>query len=307
MLHSQNLVPNPSFENYTVCPYDYYMLPINWYTCSNDPDYFNACDSTNDFGVPTNGFGYQQAADGRAYCGFFSISFTSIPYAKEYLGCHLLSPLQIGHKYFISFKISHAELYEISSNNIGLLFSTQSYQDYQPYDNIWNIPTINFAHIVDANIIDDSVNWTTIKGSIIADSAYQYILIGDFFDSAHTDTIIHGHNFFLQRAYYYLDDVCVSEDSLTCNSPDTISEILKSQEIIDVFPNPASDFIQYTIGNPYKDCTVNILNPEGSIIYNCKNTFPENKISLTGIATGLYFMRFAYNDKTVVKKLVIIK
>lgn len=237
---SQNLVPNPSFEDYTLCPNTYYMLPTNWYTCSGDPDYYNACDTTWGFGVPSNGFGFQEAANGRGYCGFFGISFTSYPYAKEYLGCQLKNSLQIGHKYYISFKISRAEWPKLAINNIGLLFSTKSYQNLQPYNiDSLNIPTINFAHVVDTAIIQDSVNWTTISGTVIADSVYQYILIGNFFDSTHTSVIIYNHNnFFQNRSYYYLDEVCVSEDSLTCNVADGIKDNSNFLNKIIVMPNP---------------------------------------------------------------------
>ena len=71
------------------------MLPNDWYTCSADPDYFNDCDTSNSFGVPYNGFGFQQADEGRGYCGFFALVLyygTDTIY-KEYLGCMLENSL----------------------------------------------------------------------------------------------------------------------------------------------------------------------------------------------------------------------
>jgi len=235
-----NLVPNPSFENYTLCPNTYYMLPTDWYTCSGTPDYYNSCDTTWGFGVPLNWAGNIQASDGRAYCGFVGISYESIPCGKEYLGCQLINPLQINHKYFLSFKVCYAEWPAIASNNIGLLLSTKSYQIFHPYNiDSANIPTINFAHVVDIAIIQDSTNWTTISGSVIADSAYQYLLIGDFFDSAQTSVVIFNHNnFFQQQSYYYVDEVCVSEDSLTCNVIDNLKVYNDILNKICVMPNP---------------------------------------------------------------------
>ena len=144
IIFAQNLVPNPSFEDYTVCPNSYFMLPTDWYSCSATPDYFNACDSTNSFGIPINCFGYQQAADGRAYCGFYAFGFTEPPpnCYKEYLGCQLINSLQIGQKYFISFKVIFSGGFGvgIATNNIGLLFSTISFQVFARSDRDCGMP-----------------------------------------------------------------------------------------------------------------------------------------------------------------------
>jgi hypothetical protein len=310
---SQNLVPNPSFKEYSSCPNDFFMLPHCWYTCSGNPDYFNACDTIYDWGVPANGFGYQEAADGKGYCGFHSLSCTTPhPYYKEYLGCQLITPLIIGNKYYVSFKVNFSGGLGIgiATNNIGLLFSTQSYTDYDPYDLIYGVPTINFAHIVDTNIITDSVNWTTIKGSIIADSAYKHILIGNFFDDEHTDTI-HINNSYLQRAYYYLDDVCVSEDSITCINVDNIKKNNNIYEI-NIYPNPTSKFIniKYNI-NDSKKVSCYIYNSFGILIKHIKqvNVFQNknNIINVSKYPSGIYFIKLLTGKEVLTKKLVILK
>jgi len=304
MLQAQNLVPNPSFEEYTTCPNDYYILPTDWYTCSGDPDYFNACDVSNTFGVPENWAGYQKAANGNAYCGFASISFASVPYYKEYLGCHLNNPLTIGVKYYVSMKVSFSFGLgiEMAANNIGLLFSTKSYQDIDPYNNPWNIPTINFAHVVDTNIVSDSINWTTINGCIIADSAYQYVLIGDFFDSTHTNTIKYSPYISQQYSYYYVDDVYVSKDSIT-----SIVNYQENQPTIDIFPNPASDKISFQISEPYKQCNITITDILGKEVQKRTLIYPEKDIALNEINSGIYFIKVEVNNKTVTKKIVVEK
>ena len=310
-LHAQNLVPNPSFEEYTVCPNNYYMLPNDWYTCSGDPDYFNACDSIGniDFSVPQNSFGYQHAFDGKAYCGFYSLSFTATPPYKEYIGCHLLTPLIIGQKYFISFYISYVEGagIKMATNNIGLLFSTISYQDYQPYDTIWGIPTNNFAHVLDTNIITDSQNWSIIRGSIIADSAYQYILIGNFFDIAHTDTLLYNNPIWLQQhAYYFLDKVCVSTDSLTCNSSDEIHEVILDNSEVNIFPNPAYNKVNIIWSlNPTEYVYYTIYDSSGKLVENIENNKNILSIDVIGLSKGIYFLKISNNNKFYSTKLII--
>lgn len=309
-LEAQNLVPNPSFENYTVCPNDYLMLPSDWYTSSGTPDYFNACDVTNTFGVPSNGFGFQNAFDGMGYCGFYSMTYPNsappFPY-KEYLGCHLISPLQIGMKYFVSFYVNYADAASIkmATNNIGILFSTTSYQDYYPYDSIWAIPTNNFANIVDTNIITDTLNWTKISGSIIANEAYQYIIIGNFFDLAHTDTLFSHNPIWLnQVAYYFLDKVCISTDSLTCNSSDIIYELNETNNIINISPNPVCSYLHISVESTHY-FGIEIFNSIGMRILQSAIFSDIADIDLTQYSKGIYFIQILTSNKIINKKIII--
>ncbi len=305
-LKAQNLVLNPSFEDHISCPDDYMMLPNNWHTCSGTPDYFNACDDTlvlNSFGVPSNGFGYQYAFDGNAYCGFYSLSFTDTNY-KEYLGCRLLNPLIIGQKYYVSFHVIRANGVgvKMATNNIGLLFSTISYQDNNP-NSIWGIPTNNFANIVDTNIITDSHNWTNIKGSIIADSAYQYIQIGIFFDVAHIDTLLYGNPIWLnQVAYYFLDEVCVSTDSLTCNPIDAIKEINLKEELINIYPNPTTNDI--AIESFPLQAIIEITNIQGQLVRTFATTGDKTNVDVSALPSGVYIIKVATEKGVAVSKFI---
>ena len=58
---AQNMVPNPSFENHTVCPASYGELYKceNWSSFGYSPDYFNACSPDTIVNVPQNEFGFQ--------------------------------------------------------------------------------------------------------------------------------------------------------------------------------------------------------------------------------------------------------
>jgi hypothetical protein len=71
----------------------------------------------------------------------------------------------------------------------------------------------NDAHVFETNIITDSLGWTRISGTFIADSAYSIIAIGNFFADSVTDTLKFFTDF-LDQSYYFLDDVCVSTDSI---------------------------------------------------------------------------------------------
>src|SRR5438046_2948461 len=73
---SQNLVPNPSFEDTVKCP-DYISeldYAVGWHTLLNTPDYYNECNNTSKVnagmvGVPSSARGYQTAHTGVAFAG----------------------------------------------------------------------------------------------------------------------------------------------------------------------------------------------------------------------------------------------
>jgi OOP family OmpA-OmpF porin len=84
-LKAQNLVPNPSFEDYNNCPssisngypiayspaYHNFPTALYWVTpLITTPDYFNICDTTKQgHGVPDNSAGFQIPHSGNAYAG----------------------------------------------------------------------------------------------------------------------------------------------------------------------------------------------------------------------------------------------
>jgi hypothetical protein len=77
-----NLVPNPSFETYTLCPdnmsgqgggdSDQLSRALGWAGYSQTPDYFNKCSSNTVVSTPNNMAGYQQPHTGNSYAGLAS-------------------------------------------------------------------------------------------------------------------------------------------------------------------------------------------------------------------------------------------
>lgn len=206
---SQNLVPNPSFEEYNACPLNsVQLLNLNYWTVFYvSPNYYNKCGDIY-YSVPYNWAGSQCPLSGNGYIGLYSYIYSTSILYREVVSSELIKPLVVGKRYYISYNISFADKSICSSNNIGILFTTSN--DTAQY--LLN----NFAHIYTENINADTTNWVNIRGSFIADSAYKYIFIGNFFDNASTDTILTYGQYC--SAYYYIDDICVSEDSMHCNN-----------------------------------------------------------------------------------------
>ncbi len=132
----------------------------------------------------------------------------------------LLEPLVPGQTYWCSFRANaafggNAEYPQIwlANDKVGMLFTMQD----RPW--IWGDPypaPPNHAHILYPQILADTVGWTLVSGSFVADSAYRYMVLGNFFDDAHTDTIHFTPGQTSLAAYYLYDAICISPTPGEC-------------------------------------------------------------------------------------------
>ena len=235
-------MPNWSFEDTVACPVNGRLYNCKyWVNCRNTPDYNHSCAPLgNSFGVPFNTFGYQQPSTGNSYCDIWTFGTPFPGNYREFIGVPLIQPMVIGHSYFVSFKCSPGSPYAgygLQTNKQGIRFSTVY------YDSVNTAPIDNFAHLYADSIVSDTAGWTTISANFIANSAYTFLTVGNFFDDAHTDTVIPQNNWAF--AVYYIDDVEVI-DSATA-----IEEHGISINSISYFQF-ANELVFKTINNPNK-------------------------------------------------------
>ncbi len=283
-----NLVPNPSFEDTMSCPHSANQVDraVGWYPSRNSPDYFNGCDwASGTQAVPNNFNGFQHAKTGNAYCGFIIYSRNSLNYREDFT-CQLLSPLVIGLKYNLSFFISKADKYYLfASNKIGMLLSTVN------YNMTANAPINNYSQFYTDSIIIDTLNWVHITGSIIADSNYSNLTIGNFFGDSLTDSIYYLPG--AAHSYYFIDDISITLD--TTSSLSDVFSILN----INIFPNPVREKLKITLEVKmlHKIEIINIK--EQSVIqYNFEQGKKEEELDLTGLLSGAYILKLHYFNNT---------
>lgn len=281
-----NLVPNPSFEDTLQCPYTTGYLPVtDWTVFSPSPDYYNSCANGKSnplAGVPSNWEGYQNAYDGNAYVGIATYLVGSTE--REYIGVQLTNQLIIGTKYYVSAYISRADSLTCACNNFGFRFTNIHYNDSINWASI-----SNYAQVYSTNIITDSLNWTKISGSFIADSTYKYVMLGNFFDDAHTDTLHRCYDPGTMAAYYYIDMVCISTDSLTCNQTLGIDNKVNMLPQITVYPNPVVDYIN--INSSYKNYDLEIYNVLGEETLHLNNNISKTTINTSVLTNGFYILK----------------
>jgi len=295
----QNLVPNPSFEDTLLCPGftngNLISLCENWYESRNSPNYFHECheDSFPLFDTPLNGFGFQIPRSGKAYGGLYTYgnpSGLSQNY-REFIYTELINPLQIGTKYFVKFYVSRATngfYYPMNwaTDKIGILLTLNLYLSQN------SDPLPNISHVSANNVVIDTINWVAISGSFVADSNYQYLNIGNFYDSTFTIAQSIGPTPTL-GAYYFIDDVCISTDSLTCNPPVGISQIENNVELI-LFPNPTSGEIN--IPTKFIGYEVKIHDLTGRIVYK-NSSIQSVSMDLGYLPPGCFIVNLSKGDK----------
>ena len=241
---AQNLVPNGSFEETDSCWQIntwYYPEtgPLGWFSTAGSGDYFLSCLPYGAFnGVPLSMIAFQYPQDGSAYVGVITYHDNG---SREYFAIELAEPLQVGATYYASFYASASwngsetnPQCWVASSGVGMHFSMQAQQwefpDPMP-------PIANSAQIYAPEILADTVNWVLVSGSFVADSAYQYVIIGNHFDNPNTDTIHFGNFPWNPAAHMLIDNVCVSLDPVGC--PLAVGVLEARFDGVVLFPNPA--------------------------------------------------------------------
>ncbi|MBN9293996.1 MAG: gliding motility-associated C-terminal domain-containing protein [Flavobacteriia bacterium] len=203
LCNAQNLVYNGSFEEITQCNttnFLYNDYVVGWVnpcqTNGHSSDYYNiTCPPLPNLS--------KMPYHGNALFGLATYSSTQtypsgITNFHEFVRGTLVTPLNVGSTYCVSFKVSPLSP-SFVSDKIGALFTNVEYNSSNPYEAL-----TNYAHVFSNTVITDT-SWTTVSGSFVADSAYRYIMLGNFFADNLTSHVSGG-------AYYWIDDVRVVLD-----------------------------------------------------------------------------------------------
>jgi len=311
--NAQNLVPNPSFEDTVQCPDGPSQIfnAVGWFQPTlGTPDLLNVCNPfAYDVNVPQNFWGYQNPRTGNGYAAFFAcfINWDTVwlDY-REYCEVQLLSPLVAGTDYYLSFFVSLADSMNYATDAIGVNFSVDTVQKHSFFDLDSITPQIQN---VAGNFIVDKTNWTRLTGKFTANGGEIFMTIGNFKNHFNTDTIsVSGGAVNIMQSdygggYYYLDDICVSTDSLTCNPSVGINETITKEEFI-LSPNPFSNMINITTDRS-EPIEVIFFDVSSRIIFNQSFT-NSTTINTEQLAKGIYLYEVR-NKHGVIKKGKLLK
>lgn len=294
---AQNLVPNPSFEDMIACPDNTGQVDscVGWSIAYGTPDFYSTC-APYPVCIPDNLCGSQMPFEGNSYMGIITYQWWA--FWREIIGTQLFDTLIPGNRYYVSMRVSRGNWTNMSyncsaSNKLGIRFSTYPYSISSPAS------INNYAQVYTDSIITDTLNWVLLSWDYVADSAYKYLYIGNFFDDANTDTtVINAPLGQFGIAYYFIDSVnvhCVDVNCITSvNEPDEeysmlFNSGLKTLEIV-------SDVNQNAL--------LNIFNCNGQLVESIE-TSKQNIINMANLKSGIYIAQLKTTNQSFTKKIFI--
>jgi Secretion system C-terminal sorting domain len=211
------------------------------------PDYFNDnfCPSATythpNADVPFNFAGTENShATGLGYAGFFTYDKGDITLpsffdptdpgynTREYIQQYFKAPMIVGKKYHISMYLSLSDSSAMATY-VGALFSTFG------YDQVSSLYINKTPQIETPTIITNKLGWTLFETDFVADSAYNWIVIGNFRPEGSSNMTIVDSSIYITNiqigfpihrdkiGYYYIDDVAINPvDSIHTLASDTI-------------------------------------------------------------------------------------
>lgn len=221
---SQNLVPNPSFEEFVDFSVD---SEINWHKVqsSDTPDYFNFNPNSPSNCIFNKYMGNITPRNGYGFVGIFCYrvsSIRSIRNVREFIESPLLFTLKKDSLYKIELSVRLDIESNIAIKNFGIYFSDGLCSKNQNFKPLFVIPQVEFNSV----FLDSTDSWITLQALYKASGNEVTIVLGNF----RTDRKTYDKNVFFRKergkrykwdlvdnelaAYYYLDDINVQKIQL---------------------------------------------------------------------------------------------
>ena len=256
-LFSQNLVPNPNFEEFSDCPSAVGAFTVlEWTTplWPGTPDYFHECGGS-DVGIPENAWGNQTSATGSAYVGIGTFGPGNV---REILQAKLEEPMIAGMEYELAIAYSPGDDFG-HANGLGMLLSVGPPTAY-----IGESPQVEKVIVVDSQ--DE---WHLLTETYISTGGETYISIGNFNNNNNTNFIPEGR--FSQNAYYYIDSVGV-----TCKGAESDNIIVDLGGDLELCPSEFPFVLRSNLPNAYNEWSTGQVGEEITVFvpgtYTVKST-----------------------------------
>lgn len=256
---AQNLIKNPSFEDFVSCPTALGNLAEdvpNWSTpTEGSTDYFNGCSET--MGTPNNFNGTQPADFGNGYAGLYLYAPDDY---REYLQAELQQPLIKGQTYRVSFYISLAERSDFAVKEFGVLFSKYKMQlpgkkelsakkRYTHQGNDYHYMEIGYS-----NFYADTKDWVLVYTQFEAKGSEHFMTLGNFKSNSRT-RLFKTKRQEKRGAYYYIDMVMVERvEAPTLKNGANKTSGSDSYELdkVHIFENLLFEFDKFQLSEPAK-------------------------------------------------------
>lgn len=202
-----NLVPNPSFEEFAAPPIGWFYKGKHFTNVvkfweaptSASPDVFGPRVRVPDHWAE-KGFGQMDAHSGESMAGITVYGCENgKPHCREYLQVQLTEPMIPGQEYYFEFFVSHLPQ-SLQASNLGALLTVEPI--HKPTDERIDAQ----PQIVNTSVTSAKNKWKKLSTNIVAEEAYAYLVIGNFYPDSLTKTR-KTHQTVFNYSYYYVDDV----------------------------------------------------------------------------------------------------
>jgi len=230
----------------------------------------------------------QKAFHGLSYSGFYTYAGAW----REYIAVKLTDTLEANKEYCVSFRVSRKSIFGGGTDSFGAFFDHDSIFDTSNY----NLPFIPQVESPKGMVVSDTLMWTLVSGSFIANGDERFMAIGNFRDDTST-TYIHVDSSKNGFAYYFLDSVWV----YNCESSVGINENYKVELSITVTDGVLT-FILEEGSRPYD---ISIFDMRGRVVYErLKHIDLNPKIRLSDFSKGVYVLKLTSPDYMVARKFL---
>lgn len=255
-----NLVPNYSFEQISVCP-NRVSDAIGWFSPNKAGDgsnLYNTC-QTSFPDVPYCFSGYQWPRSGNGFVGlvlFDDTTFPQLNWSREYAEIGLTDSLKKTKKYCVGFYTNTGDYNVWAIKNIQAVLTKDSllYNDI----NYGPIPGVTIT-IESPSIIADTLNWTKVREVYSALGGENFISIGNFSQGSQVIRHLEQQHYSTSgtAGYYLFDDISVYEQPDFFAGNDTLINPSGNAQLgipgrSDIFYTwqPTTDLSNASIANP---------------------------------------------------------
>lgn len=314
---AQNLLRNAGFEETDSCFLGIGILepgtgPTHWYSANGTYDHLQSClpyGAVN--GLPLNFFTYQRPYEGNSCVGLITYHQNGIDEQREWIMTALLEPLVVGQTYYCSFRANAAfggnreyppQIW-LASDKVGMRFTMGDrpwhWGDAEPM-------RPDHAHVLYPQVLADTIGWTLVSGSFVADSAYRYVMVGQFFSNDLTDTLHFADPSsvfpWYPRGYTLIDEVCVSHRPNGCDLGQEVADTVNEGPLL--FPNPVRDRLVLLHA---RNADAQMMDAVGRIVWEGRVSSERWELDVAGRARGTYILRLLHEGRTSSYKFVLIE
>ena len=306
--YAQSYVLNSSFEQSDQeCPeFRSYPHLLDWYVpdCAFTPGLAHACNSIGSgAGVPLGINGYQAALDGDAFIALWTLLVHSEgPIAdgnpQKYAAVSLVEPLESDQRYCLRSGVNLADSsnYRTGTMNAWLLNGSPNACDGD--DQTW-ADRAQFAF--DITQVDTSA-WTIVEGDFVAIGGESTLVPGAFQWGEDIDSVsIRPESSGPELARYYIDDVQL----VPCNGVGV--DELNGNGQVEVFPNPASIYLNVRFVHSLGAGSVELLASDGRIVRTQGMSTGIIEMDVSSLPAGSYLLRVMAHGAVYHHPVVIVK